>query len=225
MEFRYRFIRDASTLVKRHGARRVINVELRDVPALWEERAEAYIDDRTRTVLAGLCRALDYKSFFEIGTNRGRTTWSVAKSNPEATLWTLDLPSAADADLELIPSDHEFMLGEERGADFAETPEAERITQLVGDSARFDFSPWAESIDLVFIDGSHSYDYVQNDTEAALGMLAAHGTVVWDDYPHFPGIHAYLNDLAPDLDRPIIHLFDTRLAIYSRHPKLASLPD
>ena len=47
-------------------------------------------------------------------------------------------------------------------------------------------------------------------------MLSTSGTIVWDDYTHYSGIYAYLNQLAQRLDRPIYHLLGTRLAVYSR---------
>jgi len=36
--------------------------------------------------------------------------------------------------------------------------------------------------DLIFIDGSHYYEYVKSDTQNALGCLTAGGLVVWHDY-------------------------------------------
>jgi hypothetical protein len=72
----------------------------------------------------------------------------------------------------------------------------------------------------VYIDASHSYSYVKSDTEAALRMLAPGGTIVWDDYTYYPGLYAYLNELGTDLDKPILHLLETRLAVYSQTPLL-----
>ena len=46
--------------------------------------------------------------------------------------------------------------------------------------------------------------------------LSELGTIVWDDYTHSAGAYAYLNTLAPALDRPVFHLLGTRLAVYSR---------
>ena len=213
-ELRYRFARDLWTLLKRFGAEHVRNVEIRDVPALDGAVAEAFVDDRTRGVLAALCRALDCRTVFEIGTAAGRTTWSIARTCPEAKVWTLDLP-AADPSLDVLDYDRPFMLGDaRRGNAFRGTPEEERIEQLLGDSATFDFSPWEGRIDLVFVDGAHSLSYVRNDTEAAFRMLSERGTIVWDDYPHFPGVYGYLNELART--EPVHHLFDTRLAVLSR---------
>jgi hypothetical protein len=62
---------------------------------------------------------------------------------------------------------------------------------------------------------------VKSDTEAALMMLSPEGTIVWDDYTHYPGIYRYLNDLSPRLDRPVVHILETRLAICTRR----AMPD
>ncbi len=159
----------------------------------------------------------------EIGTFHGDTAWLQAHNDQAVQVYTLDLPDpdAADrASYEL--SDPEYFAGWDRGVTFRGTPESARITQLLGDSAVFDFSPYAGAVDLVFIDGSHSYSYVRSDTEAALGMLSNRGVIVWDDYTHYPGIYAYLNELSCTLDRPIVHLLGTRFALYSRREILKS---
>src|SRR5947209_5675682 len=92
-EFRYHVVRDAWSLTKRFGAQGIENIELRELPGVHDAVIETYIDDPNRAVLAAICRALPAKSFFEIGTNRGRTAWTVARNNPECRVYTLDLPS------------------------------------------------------------------------------------------------------------------------------------
>lgn len=156
---------------------------------------------------------------FEIGTFRGEPAWLVAHNNPDVRMYTLDLPgieAASHAALEL--TDHSYFDEWERGVRFHGTPEATRITQLYGDSATFDYSPYRRAIDLVYIDASHSYSYVKSDTEAALEMLSQRGTIIWDDYTHYAGIFAYLNELSPRIEGGIVHLLGTRLAMYTRQP-------
>jgi hypothetical protein len=91
----------------------------------------------------------------------------------------------------------------------------ERITALIGDSATFDFAPYRGAIDFVYVDGAHSYDYVRNDTEAALGLLSPNGVIAWDDYPAISGVYRALNELAPTLSGSLFHILGTRLAVYS----------
>ena len=52
----------------------------------------------------------------------------------------------------------------------------------------------------MFIDGSHSYDYVRNDTKKALEILAPGGVVLWHDFvPGWPGVMEYLDELGARL--------------------------
>ena len=58
-----------------------------------------------------------------------------------------------------------------------------RIVQLYGDTATFDFSPYYNAIDLVFVDGAHSYEYVVNDSIIAERLLSnKRGVILWHDY-------------------------------------------
>ena len=41
-------------------------------------------------------------------------------------------------------------------------------------------------------------------------------SIIWYGYSYQPAVYAYLNKLAPLLDRPLYHLVGTRLALYSR---------
>lgn len=219
-ELRYYLLRDVWSATKRFGARSVTNVEIGELTDVADAVLHGYIDDRNRCVLAALCKALECRTFFEIGTNRGRTAWTVAKNNPDCHVYTLDLPNRealSDVRLSLNASDRDFFLGEwDRGGAYESTPESAQITTLFGDSASFDFSQYAGAIDFVFVDGAHTYDYVKNDTERALEMLSPSGTIAWDDYPAIPGVYRYLNELAPRLDRPLLHIYETRLVLYSR---------
>jgi hypothetical protein len=79
------------------------------------------------------------------------------------------------------------------------TPYAGRIVQHFGDSAMFDFRALGEPFDLVYIDGAHSWPYVDNDTKAALSIVGENGVVVWDDYWRLiPDVAAYLHALSPE---------------------------
>lgn len=69
-----------------------------------------------------------------------------------------------------------------------------RVKQLFGDSADFDFSPY--EVDFVFVDGSHAYEYVMSDSRRALAMLRnGRGLVLWHDYGEWEGVTRALNEL------------------------------
>lgn len=227
-ELRHHVLRDAWTVAKRFGAEGVVNIEKREIPCVHHAVVEGYLDDHQRLVLAALATGLHCRSFFEIGTNRGRTAWTVARNTPELEVYTLDVPPRAEASSMALGLDSDdldaFRPGDVCGEAFRGTPEAERITQLLGDSATFDFSAYAGDIDFVYIDGAHTYDYVRTDTENALRMLSPKGTIAWDDYGSNPGVYRLVNEIAPSLDRPVYHIFGTRMAIYSRQDFVVRRP-
>jgi predicted O-methyltransferase YrrM len=229
--FRQQLVKEVFVALKRFAAPRIRSIEVADIVGLsavlvtGEVTRAACGPPYDALVLTALCRLLQCRAIFEFGTYHGETAWLIAHNNPEATVYTLDLPAleaTSGAKLEL--TDPNYFRTWERGARFQGTPEAARIVQLHGDSATFDYSPYGGRMDLVFIDASHSYSYVKSDTEAALNLLSARGTIVWDDYTHYPGIYAYLHELAPQLKGDILHLLGTRLAIYSRRRLTAGGP-
>ena len=52
----------------------------------------------------------------------------------------------------------------------------------ISDSAKFDPTPYESKMDLVFVDGAHSADYVRNDSEKGWRMLRPGGVLVWHDF-------------------------------------------
>ena len=83
------------------------------------------------------------------------------------------------------------------GRYFRESPYRERIVQLNGDSAVFDYAPLWGKIDLVFVDASHSYEYVTSDSQKALTLLrGGKGIILWHDYgTKWHDVTRALNDL------------------------------
>jgi predicted O-methyltransferase YrrM len=228
--FREQVVKEAFIALKRFGAPRVRSIEVAEIPGIADVLVTGEVTRHAcgppydALVLAALCRVLECRTVFEIGTYHGETAWLVAHNNPDVIVYTIDLAgieAAQHTALEL--TDRNYFRAWERGARFHGTPEAGRIVQLYGDSAKFDYSPYRQRIDLVFIDASHSYSYVKSDTEAALSMLSERGIIVWDDYTHYAGIYAYLHELAPQLGGTILHLMGTRLAIYRRIDEASSI--
>ncbi len=217
-ELRYRLMRELWAATKRFAAADIVELDQTEIAGLADAVVEAYIDDPNRAVVAALCELCDATTFFEIGTNRGRTAWTVARVNQQCSVYTLDLPAKEAIDevaFDLNESDRDFFVGDwDRGDAYRGTEEEERITTLLGDSARFDFSPYARKMDFVFVDGAHSYSYVENDTNRAFEMLSEKGVIAWDDYPAIPGVYNYLNRLAAEADRPLYHISGTRLVVY-----------
>lgn len=150
-------------------------------------------------VIAKMVRFFNPETIFEIGTFDGRTTLNVAANcSPRARVYTLDLPKEElrRTKLALAPGDRVYVEKDRTGSKFQGTDVHSIITQLFGDSGTFDFSPFYNSVDFVFIDGSHSYQYVLNDSKAALRLLRnGKGVILWHDYAVWEGVTRALNEM------------------------------
>jgi predicted O-methyltransferase YrrM len=166
---------------------------------LWAlDGVDGNVTDRELLTIARLVSAAGAKRIFEFGTFDGRTTLNMAMNAGDgAAVFTLDLPASATASTSapLHPHETQYAIKETSGARYRGTPAASRITQLFGDSATFDHSEFAESMDVVFVDGSHAYKYVVNDSLRALAMTKGGGTILWHDYGRWDDVTKALNDL------------------------------
>ncbi|HEY5087476.1 MAG TPA: class I SAM-dependent methyltransferase [Gemmatimonadaceae bacterium] len=148
-------------------------------------------------VLATTTARLGARTVFEIGTFDGRTAVNLAaNAAPGAVVFTLDLPlKSGDPALDVDIDDRKYMQPSRSGSRIASSELATRIHRLFGDSATFDFTPYAGTVDLCFIDGSHAYSYVRNDSARALEMLRPGGVILWHDYSTWPGVTQALDEL------------------------------
>ena len=131
------------------------------------------------------------RRLMELGTFDGRTTLNLAANSPPgAEVFTLDLPQTDlhNAQLPLAAGETHYIKKDESGARYHGTDCEGKITQIRGDSATFDFSPYFQTVDFVFIDASHSYEYVLNDSRVALKLMRPSGGVIlWHDYGSWEG--------------------------------------
>lgn len=136
---------------------------------------------------------------FEMGTFDGRTALNFAANcGPEAVVYTLDLPKekVKVTGLPIDPGDAKHINKDQSGARYHGRPEGKKIIQLYGDTAVFDFKPYQDAMDFVFVDAAHSYEYVLNDSKAAQALLKNRkGLILWHDYGVFPGVTRALNEL------------------------------
>jgi predicted O-methyltransferase YrrM len=177
-----------------------------DIEILTRERStivDGNVSDFEIGVINRLVKYNNPKTLFEIGTFDGRTTLNMAAhSGGDALVYTLDLPlsSVDDTALKIDPGDRMFIEKAASGLRFCTTDMAYKITQLYGDSATFDFSPYARKVDFLFVDGSHSYDYVIKDSLTALEIIRPNGIILWHDYAAegptaWPGVTKALEEL------------------------------
>jgi predicted O-methyltransferase YrrM len=125
-------------------------------------------------------------AIFEIGTFNGRTSLNMAINiGLSSKIYTLDLPKKyiSKTKLRIKSGETKFIKKEISGKQFIGTQYEEKIIQIYADSAKCDYSKFLNSIDMVFIDGSHSYEYVINDTNVAMKLLRnGKGIIIWHDY-------------------------------------------
>jgi hypothetical protein len=136
--------------------------------------------------LCAACRLTEARVFFEIGTFNGFTAYHAALNMAEdAKVYTLDLPPEdPSSSLHVTAMDTRTIRHSKanRHMVFDGTPAAARITQLLGDSARFDYSPWHGKVDVFFVDGAHSYEYVKSDTLHAFDCVHEGSMLLWHDF-------------------------------------------
>lgn len=158
--------------------------------------------------LAYVMQSLRPRRVFEIGTFIGRTTRLFALNSPPTTeILTLDLPESRS----------EARLGV--GVDYRQHPEAARkITQLVGDSTQFDYTPYLGTCDFVWVDGNHDYSFAVSDTKNALALCKPGGWIGWHDYRHsaaFSGVTRCVRSLQSE-HRDLHHVRGTTIVLLKR---------
>jgi hypothetical protein len=73
-------------------------------------------------------------------------------------------------------------------------PDSDRIVSILKDTRKWD-GTLPEKAQFVFIDGSHSYHDVKNDTEKALKCADEKVCVCWHDCTWGDGVPRYLEEL------------------------------
>ncbi len=207
----YRFNRRSPLPALDDGVRELLGSgeELVLPPSLWAAPGNQSYSGLAFLVELG--RFVAARRVLEIGTYNGATAWCLARNLGAAEVHTLDLPVESEPALELGVSDASNRIPFERRA-YEVLPLAKgRVVQHWGDSATFDFAPWRGSIDLVYIDGAHSRQYVRADSATALDLVCESGAIVWDDYwRRIEGVQAILDELPV----PLFRVPETRLVVH-----------
>jgi predicted O-methyltransferase YrrM len=147
----------------------------------WED--PSYLADLVHLGL--LCAAVRPRTIFEIGTSTGYSSlFLAANSAPDVQIWTLDLLTGdATTTTPLTARDRDIAEWCHRVEPcFVGHALGRKIHRLYGDSASFDFAPYRRSIDLFFIDGAHTYEYVRLDTLNALRCCHPGSVIAWHDF-------------------------------------------
>ncbi len=173
-------------------------------------------------VLIASARLVDAHRFFEFGTFLGRTTLNLAMNSPDdAVIYSLDLDHSAASSVSQDVADvevTEIHLAAPK-FDFTGMPAEKKITLLTGNSRTFDFAPWKESIDLIFVDGGHDLATLTDDTANSRQLAARNrpSCILWHDYGNkdYQPLTRYLDQLSEEID--IFHIEDTMLCVHFPH--------
>jgi predicted O-methyltransferase YrrM len=183
-------------------------------PTWWDAN---YTKDMLYLIL--LAKVLSAQTIFEIGTLHGYTALLFAlNTSPETTIYTLDLPPDASTvpalSTTMMDTTHIALHANAAQYLYVSHPMGSKVRQIYGDSARFDFSSYREKVDLFFVDGAHSYEYVRSDTQQALACVRPGGVIAWHDYGRWGvnGVSRWLHELARS-GRDICRLPGSSLAI------------
>jgi predicted O-methyltransferase YrrM len=161
------------------------------------------------------------KNILEIGTYRGSTTYNIASILTDGIICTVDCGyEKLKIHLENESIEHnnkinyqEYEVGEIYKKNMLDYS---RIKQIIGDTTEHEtvnqisnFSPY----DLIYIDASHTYQGIKNDTEIAFKSLKQGGMIIWDDYNGWwEGVNRYLDELKEKFE--LIYILDNRYVIY-----------
>jgi predicted O-methyltransferase YrrM len=147
--------------------------------------------------LAALIAATGAKRVFEFGTYKGLSTTQLALNlPPNGEVFTLDLPPELEVgELRVEKMAERAIAAEPIKGELVPQELKSKVRFLQADSAQFETEPYAGKMDLVFVDGAHSYEYVRNDTTKALELLRSGGCVAWHDCaPNHPEVVRFLKN-------------------------------
>jgi hypothetical protein len=158
----------------------------------------------------------------EIGTFDGRTALNLAiNAPPGVSIATLDLPPDQMSALTIEASERRYVDKPAPGARLRQCgeawrPAAGRVVQMHGDSATFDWSAHFGRAGLVFVDGSHAYDYAKKDSETAMRLVMPGGLVLWHDYGVWPGVTQALEELEAERQLGLVNIRGSSLVFWRR---------
>lgn len=172
-------------------------------------------------LLKSLAKNIEECTYFEIGTWRGESVANVAQvakhcytlNQSEEEMKTQNWSKALLAQIRFFSKN------------------IKNITHLEGNSYHFDFKPYHKKINLIFIDGNHTYLGVKNDTQKAFSLLKdEHSILVWHDYANHPDsvrwevFQGILDGLPISEHKNLYTVQHTKCAIYTKTNWQSSKP-
>jgi predicted O-methyltransferase YrrM len=169
-------------------------------------------------VIAALTKKRQPREVFEIGTFEGLTTVIFIKNGgPNVQVHTLDLPHDRTdiVRTERSYEAHSIACSYTSGHLIDRFGVRSQTDTLFGDSAVYDFQQYRDRIDLFFVDGAHTEDYVASDTYHAFDSLTPDGWVIWHDCL-VPQVLKVLKKVAKFVN--VLHISGTNLALVIGKP-------
>tara|TARA_A100000164_G_scaffold361072_1_gene375420 strand:- start:16 stop:801 length:786 start_codon:yes stop_codon:yes gene_type:complete len=163
------------------------------------------------------------KKIFEFGTCSGKTTYLMGlNSSDDTSITSITLNPYDLNDIKKKNIDNKVSFRniiQESIYDkflFSETEVERKIKIIFQNSLDLEHNKYKNEIDLIFIDGGHTYSVVRNDSEKSFDMLSSKGIILWHDY--VPGkrsardVVKYLNEISKT--KPIYKIKNTSLCIF-----------
>jgi hypothetical protein len=118
-------------------------------------------------------------TYFEIGTWRGESVANVAAVSAQCYTLNLSAEEMRSMGMSKPYIDlHGFY-----------SKKLNNVVHLQGNSLSFDFTPYRNKMDLVFVDGDHHYESVLQDSKTAFSLLKdTSSIIVWHDYTNGPEV-------------------------------------
>ena len=163
------------------------------------------------------------KNIFEFGTCSGKTTYLMAlNSDKDTKITSLTLKPISINSIKKNEEDNKVSFRNIKNESvyerflFSGTDVEKKIKIIFQNSLDFNEKKLEKKMDLIFIDGGHTYTVVKNDTEKSFSMLSNKGIILWHDYA--PGkksskdIVKYLGEISKT--KQIFHIENTSICYF-----------
>ena len=166
------------------------------------------------------------KNIFEFGTCSGKTTYLMAlNSDKDTKITSLTLKPTSINSIKKNEEDNKVSFRNIKNESvyerflFSGTDVEKKIKIIFQNSLDFNEKNLEKKMDLIFIDGGHTYTVVKNDTEKSFSMLSNKGIILWHDYA--PGkksskdIVKYLGEISKT--KNIFHIENTSICYFQNN--------
>lgn len=175
------------------------------------------------------CLSKISQNIFEFGTCSGKTTYLMAlNSNDNSKITTVTLDPSKVAAISKNNEDNKTSFRNIMKESiynnflFTNTKEEKKIKVIFQNSLDLDERKFKKKMDLIFIDGGHTYSVVKSDTEKAFRMINSNGFILWHDY--VPGkksskdVVRYIHEISKV--KNIYHIKNTSICYFKNNQKI-----